>query len=198
MRTIGGVRAGERRRGWRKPYGLWLDEWAYRDVPRGYIVEPYLGTRDALPVDYEIYVFGGVAHFVQVRTGRGCPQGAGESSARHRWILFDRDWRQISVPSATDLPASPRTLSAMLEADSTMARSFDFARVDFYEIGGPDGPQPMFGEITFDPGSGLDPFDPDELDLALGALWPASSDPAPADIPAPVADLPLEPTPNPC
>lgn len=49
-----------------RPYGLWLDEWAYRDVPRGFIVEPYLGDRAILPVDYKIYVFAGTAAFVQV------------------------------------------------------------------------------------------------------------------------------------
>ena len=48
-----------------------------------------------------------------------------------------------------------------------MAATFDFARIDFYEIAG----EPKFGEVTFYPGSGLDPFDPLELDSEIGALW---------------------------
>jgi len=55
----------------------------------------------------------------------------------------------------------------MLAAAERMARTFDFARVDFYEIDG----FPKFGEVTFYPGSGLDRFDPQELDLEIGALW---------------------------
>jgi len=40
-------------------------------------------------------------------------------------------------------------------------------RVDFYEIDG----HPRFGEMTFYPGSGLDPFDPPALDAMLGDRW---------------------------
>ena len=55
----------------------------------------------------------------------------------------------------------------MIEAAETLGQGFDFVRVDFYEIDG----APRFGEMTFYPGSGLDPFDPPEIDLILGRLW---------------------------
>jgi len=42
--------------------------------------------------------------------------------------------------------------------------------VDFYEVDG----RPLFGEMTFYPGSGLEPFDPPELDLAMGEYWRAA------------------------
>ncbi len=140
-----------------KPYGLWLDEWAYRDVPRGFIVEPYLGDRTTLPVDYKIYVFGGVAAFVQVHVDR---------NRDHRWILYDRDWNQISKPGEAPLPP-PINLERLLANAERIASPFDFARVDFYEIDG----APKFGEVTFYPGSGLDPFDPVELDVEIGRHW---------------------------
>jgi hypothetical protein len=147
----------------RKPYGLWLDEWAYRDIPRGYIVEPYLGSTSALPVDYKIYVFAGKAAFVQVHLDR---------DANHRWILFDRQWNQISRLGDRDLPAAPQHLEEILDSAEKIANDFDFARIDFYEIAG----EPKFGEVTFYPGSGLDPFDPPELDLTIGAFWLAGLD----------------------
>lgn len=59
----------------------------------------------------------------------------------------------------------------MLDSAEKIARDFDFARIDFYEIAG----EPKFGEVTFYPGSGLDPFDPPELDIVIGALWLAGS-----------------------
>ena len=55
----------------------------------------------------------------------------------------------------------------MLSAAEEMARGFDFARVDFYQ---PED-QPLFGEVTFYPGSGLHPIDPPELDAKWGRLW---------------------------
>ena len=140
------------------PYGLWLDEWAYRDIPRGYIVEPYLGSGAALPIDYKIYVFSGRAAFIQVHLDR---------DSGHRWILFDRQWNQISRLGDDDLPAAPINLEKILDGAEAIAKDFDFARIDFYEIAG----EAKFGEVTFYPGSGLDPFDPPELDLAIGALW---------------------------
>lgn len=146
--------------GWlSRPYGRWLDEWAYRDVPRGMLAEPLLGGALPLPVDYKIYVFGGEATHVQVHLGRG---------ERHRWILHDRDWRQL-VP-APDRPPPPPSLAAMLDAAAALGRDQDFLRIDFYDIGG----RPYFGEFCLYPGSGLDPFAADWIDFELGALWHAA------------------------
>lgn len=140
----------------RAPYGTWLDEWAYRDVPRGLLVEPLLGGCLPLPIDYKVYVFGGVATHVQVHLDRG---------GRHRWILHDRRWNQL-VPSE-DRPPAPASLAAILEAAENLARDFSFLRVDFYEVGG----RPFFGEFCLYPGSGFDPFAADWIDESLGALW---------------------------
>lgn len=127
----------------RRPYGIWLDEWAYRDVPRGVMAEPLLGGALPLPIDYRIYVFGGRATHVQVHLDRG---------RRHRWILYDRDWRQLVA--CDDRPAAPASLAAMLEAAEDLARDTAFLRVDFYEVDG----HPYFGEFCLYPGSGFDPF----------------------------------------
>ncbi|WP_083733928.1 ATP-grasp fold amidoligase family protein [Sphingopyxis sp. KK2] len=144
------------RRWQRNAYGRWLDEWAYRNVPRGTIAEPLLGGALPLPIDYKIYVFGGNATHVQVHLGRG---------ARHRWILHDRGWRQL-VP-AKDRPPPPPSLAAMLDAAEALAKDMAFVRVDFYDIAG----RPFFGEFCLYPGSGLDPFAADWIDLELGELW---------------------------
>ena len=149
-----------------KPYGGWLDEWGYRDIPRGILVEPFIGTGQALPIDYKVYVFGGRAAFVQVHLDR---------DHAHRWIVHDRDWRRFG--GGPDAPPPPTALAAMLAAAETLATDFTFARVDFYQ----PGELPLFGEMSFYPGSGLDPFDPPELDAAMGAMWLAAR---PAWLPA--------------
>ncbi len=144
------------RRWMRSPYGLWLDEWLYRRIERGLLVEPFIADRGALPVDYKLYVFAGRVAFVQVHLSR---------EHAHRWILFDSAWRCVSDPTAAVPP--PRSLAAMVAAAEDLGRDFDFVRIDFYEVRG----APLFGEMTFYPGSGLDRFSPSSLDERIGALW---------------------------
>lgn len=136
-------------------YGQWLDEWHYRSARRLLLVEPYIGG-DVLPLDYKTYVFGGRAAVVQVHVGRG---------GRHRWSQFGRDWTPLSDDPIPLAP--PARLTEMLAAAEAMAGTQDFLRVDFYCEGG----ALKFGECCLYPGSGLDPFTPDALDLALGEYW---------------------------
>jgi TupA-like ATPgrasp len=139
-------------------YGKWLDEWLYSHIPRGLLIEPYVGERDRLPIDYKIYTFAGQATHVQVHLDRG---------SRHRWMLFDRNWKRVSAVSADPDPLRPRSLQAMIAAAEALGQGFDFVRNDFYEING----KPLFGEMTFYPGSGLDKFHPSSLDAILGGYW---------------------------
>ena len=145
--------------GWmRRGYGGWLDEWAYSQIPRGLLIEPFIGENGTLPVDWKVFVFGGRACFVQVHL---------ERETQHRWIVMDLDWRRVSAPTADADPAPPTNLRRMLCAAEALATGFDFVRVDFYEVAG----RPLFGEMTFYPGSGLDPFDPVALDGVMGRAW---------------------------
>ena len=142
----------------RSGYGRWLDEWGYRDVPRGLLIEPFVGNGTALPVDYKLHVFHGRAEGIQVHLDR---------ETRHRWILFDRSWRQMSTVRGNDDISAPASLQRMIEGAEALGRSFDYVRVDFYDV----GVTPRFGEMTFYPGSGLDSFDPPALDLEMGKHW---------------------------
>ena len=147
------------RRWMRGPYGLWLDEWLYREIPLGLLVEPFIGTAGVLPRDYKCFVFAGRVEAIQVHLQR---------EERHRWVVFDRTWRRLS--SVDEDVAPPASLAGMIAGAEELARDFDFARVDFYEVGG----RPLFGEMTFYPGSGLCRLDPVELDTHFGALWLAA------------------------
>ncbi len=139
-------------------YGQWLDEWAYRDVPRGVLIEPFVGTAPKLPVDYKLYVFHGRVEAIQVHLDR---------ATDHRWSLFDRYWRKLSSRSEPNDIRPPATLAEMIKGAEALGSSFDFVRIDFYDV----GTVPRFGEMTFYPGSGLDRFDPPELDRVLGQFW---------------------------
>ncbi|WP_277924895.1 ATP-grasp fold amidoligase family protein [Sphingomonas sp. BAUL-RG-20F-R05-02] len=142
----------------RKRYGGWLSEWLYHDIPRGLLVEPFVGVDATLPVDYKFFVFAGRVEYVQVHLGRG---------ARHRWIVFDREWRRLSRRTEDPDPARPNALVRMMAAAETLGQGFTFVRVDLYD--GANGP--LFGEMTFYPGSGLDRCDPVSLDTRMGRDW---------------------------
>ena len=151
--------AVRRSRRWtRDRYGYWLDEWAYAHIPRGLLIEPYLGHPDVLPTDYKCYVFGGRAEFVEVHLDRG---------GDHRWIVMDRDWTRMSSATRDPDPVRPAMLARMLAGAEALARGYDFLRVDFYEIAG----QPRFGELTLYPGSGLLRVHPPALDRTMGDHW---------------------------
>ncbi len=154
--------AVKRSRRWMKrQYGAWLDEWLYSQIPRGLLVEPFIGTGSILPVDYKLFVFGGVVSFIQVHLDRG---------GNHRWIVFDRSWQRVSPATPDADPPPPRTLPRMIAAAERLGAGFSFVRADFYEING----QPLFGELTFYPGSGLEIVAPPSLDRAMGTLWTAA------------------------
>lgn len=148
-------------RGWvAGPYGQGVAEWGYLHTPRGLLAEPLIGNGVTPPVDYKIYVFGGVATHVQVHLGRG--------GGNHRWVLHDRSYTPLV--DVEDRPPPPRSLDAMLQAAEVLGAGYDFLRIDFYEVDG----QPLFGEYCLYPGSGFDRFAEDWIDLELGRLWHAA------------------------
>ena len=144
-----------------RAYGGLLDEWHYGAARRLLLIEPYIGGA-ALPLDYKVYVFGGRAEVVQLHVGRG---------VRHRWSQYDREWAPLSADPIAAPP--PSLLAAMLAAAEAVAGDTDFLRVDFYF----ERDRLWFGECCLYPGSGLDPFQPDALDLALGDCWARSRAP---------------------
>ncbi len=148
--------------GWlTRAYGGWLDEWHYTQARRMLLIEPFIGPGDALPIDYKVYVFDGVARCIQVHLGR---------ASHHIWMQFDRDWTLLSsCPPPHDI-AAPESLKAMLLAAEAIAAGRDHLRVDFYEVAG----EPRFGEVCLFPGSGLDRFHPNSLDTMLGGYWRAA------------------------
>lgn len=153
----------ETRHWMRKPYGFWLDEWAYGHVPRGILVEPFIGPGGICPTDYKVHVFGGTAQCIQVHRDR--------EANRQICAWYDLDWNLICAAPGWGACPPPPSLAQMIAAAETLGRDFDFIRADFYDLDG----APRFGELTFYPASGLRPLG-DRLDFWLGGLWTAARD----------------------
>jgi hypothetical protein len=148
-------------------FGSSNHEWAYGRVPRGILVEPFLGPSNLtdlqLPIDFKFFVFAGRVHYIQVDTDR---------ATQHKRTFFDREWRRQPFRCGHTVDArtipKPSCLNEMIAAAEYLGKGFSFVRVDLYEING----EPKFGELTFFPDSGLLPFVPDRYDFILGELWP--------------------------
>lgn len=143
-------------------YGDWGGEWLYSQIPPRLLVEPFIGELAGLPIDYKLWTFHGRVEFIQVDTDR-------ETS--HKRTMFDRNWTRLPFAIGYQIDnkpiAAPKSLDRMIEAAEVLSENTPFVRVDFYEIDG----APRFGEMTYYPGSGFDPFFPPEYDRDVGGLY---------------------------
>lgn len=148
----------------RKICSVWLNinpyflsrEWQYRDINPKIICEHYL---DENPNDYKFFCFNGQVHFIQVDVDR---------FTAHARTMFTRDWVELNIEY--NYGKSPRNLSPptqlneMIKLSEELARDFDFVRVDLFSIGN----KIYFGELTFFPGGGAEPFSSYDADLDFG------------------------------
>ena len=146
----------------KQPYGSFKHEWAYQKIKRKIVIEPLLRDDNGdLPKDYKFHVFHGTCHLIQVDQDR---------LTDHVRTLYDRDWNNLHMnykyQEGTDIK-KPETLDDMLSLVERLGRSFDYIRVDLYNIRG----TVYFGELTNYPESGYGRFTPTSLDFELGSEW---------------------------
>jgi len=145
-------------------YGEWGGEWVYSKIKPRLLVEPFIGGIADLPIDYKLWTFDGRVEFIQVDIDR---------ETDHKRNMYDRNWLHLpftmgGYPTDPRDIAKPASLELMIEAAATLSEKTPFVRTDFYEVNG----CPLFGEMTYYPDSGWEPFKPAEYDLTVGALWP--------------------------
>lgn len=146
-------------------------EWAYGNVRRQILIEPFIGG-DEPPDDYKFWVFDGAVRFIQVDRAR---------FSRHTRQFYTPVWKRLDV--AMNYPATPANAPApahledMLRAARILADGFRFMRVDLYDTAS----GPLFGELTFAPEAGLCRFSPPAFDLELGQSWAYPEAPSDAD-----------------
>jgi len=148
----------------RSEHGRRFREWGYYNIPQRIIIERMMQAEDsdAVPEDYKIFVYHGRALYIQRDQGR---------YINHRRAFFDRDWNKldatVAYPLSPDFPPPPPQLAEMLQVAEKLGAPFDFVRVDLYLTS--EGLK--FGEMTFYPGAGIDPFYPQHWNEDFGAPW---------------------------
>jgi len=149
-------------RGWLKENYYWVghEYWYYKIRPR-IVVEPFLddGHSDG-PLDYRFWCFGGRPEIIQV-----------DNHSHSINPFYGPGWNKLPVSYRDnaiecDIP-EPANLSEMLLVASKLSSSFDFVRVDLFNVNG----KIYFGELTFTPAAGLLKFKPESWDTLLGQKW---------------------------
>lgn len=135
-------------------------EWAYRDIePKIICEELLLPASGADLIDYKIMCFNGKARMVFTCTDR-------KSSLKVDF--FDLNWNHLPFQrkfANNERPVPrPKNLDAMISLAEKLAAPFPFVRVDFYDL----DTRIVFGELTFYPGNGMEPFEPVSWDYDLG------------------------------
>ena len=156
----------ELKKGLRQDYYIINREWPYKNVQRRVIAEEYIKDPSNKDLkDYKVFVFNGVARFVQVDIDR---------FSNHKRNFYSREWEYVPFttlyPTAPDVSiAKPEKLDELLTLSEKIAYDIGippFLRVDFYIVAN----QILFGEITFYHGGGNEQFYPEEYNRKLGDM----------------------------
>lgn len=137
-------------------------EYHYAQIKPRVVIEELLDDgQDDGPLDYKLWCFDGVPHYIQVDNSRHSINAFYTPD----WVL--QPFRYRDGQKDFDMPR-PSNLDRLLEVGARLAKGFDFVRVDLYNVHG----NVKFGEMTFTPVGGHMRFRPDDWDLVLGRYWP--------------------------
>ena len=98
--------------------------------------------------DYKFLCINGKAQYIIVMSDRS------ENTHNFKVSIFDLNWNPHpkycgNYHTITNNIPRPNSLEKMIIMAENLSTPFPFVRIDFYEIGG----KPVFGEMTFTPGS---------------------------------------------
>lgn len=112
--------------------------------------------------DYKVFCFSGEPKLLYLSEGLENHETAHISFVTLDW-QFAKYTRSDYAPFKS-LPPRPKNLDKMIELARVLSKNIRFLRVDFYEISG----RVYFGELTFHPNAGFNPFEKEEYDQELG------------------------------
>ncbi|WP_297420848.1 ATP-grasp fold amidoligase family protein [Clostridium sp.] len=132
----------------------------YKGIERKIICEEYLEDSPGSLKDYKIFCFDGKPEFIQVDFDR---------HTNHKRNFYDLNWKRIYMEVAYVEHKKgidkPKEFDELIKAATKLSEGFPFVRVDLYIV----QEKVYFGELTFTPGNGKDPFRPLREDLKVAA-----------------------------
>lgn len=147
----------------RTPFGLEKLEWGYQPIRRKIVIERLLQEKDgSIPKDFKFHMIHGKCVYIVVIFNRTNHLSASR---------FDKNWNDLSFVDLTNDSGpkieKPKNYEIMLEIAEKLSASFDYVRVDFYNLKG----KIYFGELTHYPDSGTRRFQPVSFDFEIGKEW---------------------------
>ena len=139
-------------------------EWPYKNVKPRIIIEKYMEDKEHKSMrDFKFFCFNGVPTIMYLSEGLEDHSTARMSFYDMDFNLVDckrKDYKQLDY-----VPKKPLNFEKMKKFAAILSKGIPHLRVDFYEIDG----QLYFGELTFFPASGMNPFTPPEWDEIWGS-----------------------------
>ncbi len=132
----------------------------YKNVKPRIICEEYLEDETGSLTDYKFHCFDGDVKMIEIHRDR---------YTDHKENYYDLDWKDYGVICKAKKGLAmdkPKNLEEMIDVAKKLSKDFTYVRVDLYSVKG----KIYFGELTFTPANGTDPFYPLEKDLYLGSL----------------------------
>lgn len=132
----------------------------YRNIKPRIVCEKYLQANNKQPLnEMKLWCFNGKVKLIadtRIANGKRCTN------------LYDSEKNKLDVRMGTanhELPISDN-IDEMIRIAELLALRFRFVRVDLYDVDGII----VFSELTFHPGGGLVPFEPDIWDYRIASF----------------------------
>jgi len=137
-------------------------EWPYKNLKPVIFAEEYIESEQGELQDYKIHCFNGKARIILVCSNRFSNTGLCEDFYDCDWNLLDL--KRPNHPNAKEYIERPAELNQMIRLAEELSKGIPFLRVDLYDVHG----HVYFGECTFYPAAGFEPFADEQWDRVLG------------------------------
>ena len=149
-------------------YETYAKEWPYGLIDKKVFAEEFIEPNSAHGLlDYKFFCFNGKPQIIMICSDR---------QSNLKIDFFDLNGNKINTKryypnSELQKLVITQTLKQMINVAKILSNDFPFARVDLYN----DNGKIYFGEITFFPGAGMEPFDCIENDKIFGDYFDISN-----------------------
>lgn len=137
-------------------------EWGYKNIKPSIIIESFIGEKEKAPVDYKFYCFSEQVEVLTMHFDR---------FEEHKTRTFDRNFQphefSYHFGQWRGEFQRPTNFETMVQLAESLAKGFDFMRVDLYNVGN----KIYFSELTPYPGGVNTKFLPARQDYILGEKW---------------------------
>lgn len=153
-----------------KKINYWLNEnfykirkeYQYKNIDNKILCEQFINDKNGELLDYKFFCFDGKVQLIKVDVDR---------FDGHKANFYDVNWNILDIKegnfqNSEKIIEMPLNFNEMVEIAEKLASTFQFVRVDLYNVDG----KIYFGELTFTPASGANAFKPIEYDLKYGSL----------------------------